>query len=131
MPIPFCDNPKKELKAEYETTDQLRCHCCDTKMVIDESTPLPPWANSPSPPMPYYYLTVAYRSHQMEIDEDSVLVGPFQTEEERQAQISSVSGNWDLEENVVNVTLLEVRDNKILSTGCGLATSSGHLSSHA
>lgn len=105
---------------EYETTDQLRCHCCDTKMVID---------NPPAPPMPYYYLTVAYHIQADELDESSNLSGPFETESDREAHI--LDQDWDEESFVENVTLLEVRDGKIVATDSGLATSSGRLLSHA
>jgi len=70
----------------------------------------------------YYYLAVSYYVHDMQLDEASDLAGPFTTEEERQESIDlQIAEDWDLETDVVNITLLEVRDGAIVRTESGLA----------
>lgn len=70
----------------------------------------------------YYYLSVCYYSHDLCLDEESDLAGPFESPEARQADIDRmIKEEWDLEENTFHVALLEVRDGKLIKTESGLA----------
>lgn len=70
----------------------------------------------------YYYLAVAYYSHDLELDGASDLAGPFASPGDRASDLERViRDEWDLEENAYHVSFLEVVDGKLVRTHSGLA----------
>ena len=70
----------------------------------------------------FYYLSVAYYFHDLELDDTTDLQGPFESPETRELHIrEQIRENWDLEEISVSVSLLEIQDGRIVCTGGGLA----------
>jgi len=65
----------------------------------------------------YYYLTASYNTHDMCLDDSTQLCGPFATLMDRADALDADMRGRDLETSeIVNVTFLEVKDGKLIST---------------
>lgn len=67
--------------------------------------------------MKYYYLVARYLIDDLTMDENTVLMGPYNTVAERSHAIAVDMGNRDLETSeIVNITLLHVVDGELKSS---------------
>lgn len=74
-------------------------------------------------PILFYYLTVSYNVHDLEMDEDSVLAGPFPDAVEREQALADDLCSRDLETTeVVNVSILKFEGGKLVKEHSFLAS---------